>query len=411
MAGKRTLIGALMQQDNRPKSNRFQSLDVLRGIAILFVIGAHFPFPPESYNWLSKSLLSEWKLFGWIGVELFFVLSGFLVSGLIFKEYQRTGRFSPFRFLIRRGLKIYPSLYFVLGSFLSIIFALGYKVPTRNILSEIFFLQNYLPNVLQVTWSLAVEEHFYLLLCLAMVCLSRDGGKDPYNRLPDIVVGANIFFLAARICNYPLGPVSASRNAFPTHLRLDSLLLGVLLGYLFHFREAELAKWFRRWGRFLPFVCALLLSPMFIPRMVESWTIYTFGFTFLHLGFGGVLLMFLYWYPVRVPNPALRIVFSGIAFIGVHSYPIYLWHDSLIRILPILAESVANHRLTYTEHILIAFAASIGVGVVTSYIVERPILYLRDRLVPSPTVGGQDVPPQPVVPVTVLGLEQTRNRT
>ncbi len=78
---------------------RNQTLDVLRAVAVLLVFSRH------STGALLVSHL------GWVGVDLFFVLSGFLVSGLLFREYQQDGQLLPGRFLIRRGFKIYPQFY------------------------------------------------------------------------------------------------------------------------------------------------------------------------------------------------------------------------------------------------------------------------------------------------------------
>jgi peptidoglycan/LPS O-acetylase OafA/YrhL len=79
-----------------PLGTRNQSLDVLRALAVLLVMGRHFPY------------YALWGRVGWIGVDLFFVLSGFLISGLLFQEYKRTGMIDFWRFMFRRGLKIWP---------------------------------------------------------------------------------------------------------------------------------------------------------------------------------------------------------------------------------------------------------------------------------------------------------------
>jgi peptidoglycan/LPS O-acetylase OafA/YrhL len=86
---------------------RVRQLDILRAIAVLLVLGRH-----EHANAL-------WRRCGWVGVDLFFVLSGFLISGLLFSEYKKRGRLDLPRFYIRRGLKIYPSFYvLILATFL-----------------------------------------------------------------------------------------------------------------------------------------------------------------------------------------------------------------------------------------------------------------------------------------------------
>src|SRR5439155_8723892 len=96
-------------------------------------------------------------------------LSGFLISRLLFTEYQKHGALRIGRFLIRRGFKIYPAFYVMLAATVAITayhshLPHGYLV---KVLTEAVYLQNYLPPVWGPTWSLAVEEHFYLLLAVA----------------------------------------------------------------------------------------------------------------------------------------------------------------------------------------------------------------------------------------------------
>src|SRR6266704_750332 len=111
---------------------RLREIDFLRGLAIILVIFSHSSVPP----FILKA--------GWIGVDLFFVLSGFLVSGLLFKEHLKHGNIKVGLFLIRRGFKIYPLFYF------TIFLALGFEFllkdsfpPYYRIISELLFLQSY----------------------------------------------------------------------------------------------------------------------------------------------------------------------------------------------------------------------------------------------------------------------------
>src|SRR5271168_36950 len=92
-------------------AGRLRQLDVLRGVAILLVLGRHLDSVPTDAPGAIQSAFDLWMRAGWIGVDLFFVLSGFLVSGLLFREYARYGDVRAGRFLLRRGLKIYPAFY------------------------------------------------------------------------------------------------------------------------------------------------------------------------------------------------------------------------------------------------------------------------------------------------------------
>jgi peptidoglycan/LPS O-acetylase OafA/YrhL len=142
---------------------RTPTLDILRAVAVILVFSRHSGVFP---------VLSQ---IGWAGVDLFFVLSGFLVSGLLFREYQVSQRVHPGRFLMRRGFKIYPQFYVLIATTVIVDVWLGQPVPGRQLASELVFLQSYFPGLWGHAWSLAVEEHFYLLLAAAVALLARRG--------------------------------------------------------------------------------------------------------------------------------------------------------------------------------------------------------------------------------------------
>jgi peptidoglycan/LPS O-acetylase OafA/YrhL len=127
-----------------------------------------------------------WFQIGWLGVDLFFVLSGFLIGGLLVTELQKHGRIDITRFLVRRGLKIYPA-YFVFIAYLMLMPAAKSFAQEGNAWAttveewvrywpNLLFLQNYVgSNPAGHTWSLAVEEHFYLTLPFALAALAAIG--------------------------------------------------------------------------------------------------------------------------------------------------------------------------------------------------------------------------------------------
>ena len=138
---------------------RIKSIDFLRGIAVLLVVFRHI--------YLEPILITV----GWVGVDLFFVLSGFLVSNLLFQEYKQTQTVKPIRFLIRRGFKIYPLFYIMIFLLFFIESHLNpqyYDIYKARLFNEVLFIQNYHYDVTLIghTWSLAVEEHFYFALAL-----------------------------------------------------------------------------------------------------------------------------------------------------------------------------------------------------------------------------------------------------
>ena len=111
---------------------RLKTIDILRAFAILGVLFRHSIID----TWYSRP--------GWAGVDLFFVLSGFLVSGLLFNEFKKSGQVNIKRFLIRRGFKIYPAFYiFLLVALITEKYWFRVNYPLQNILSELFFMQSY----------------------------------------------------------------------------------------------------------------------------------------------------------------------------------------------------------------------------------------------------------------------------
>src|SRR5690348_13300609 len=98
--------------ENRPTEikSRMVQLDFLRGVAILLVLGRHSVISQRDAGFL-RPLATAWHRIGWTGVDLFFVLSGFLVGGLLFKELRKSSHLDVRRFLIRRAFKIWPSYY------------------------------------------------------------------------------------------------------------------------------------------------------------------------------------------------------------------------------------------------------------------------------------------------------------
>ena len=215
-------------------------------------------------------------------------------------------------------MKIYPAFYVFLA--VSVLGA-GLFFPEGrdllpNSLAEFFFVQNYREGLWGHTWSLAVEEHFYLLLALVAIVVM------PRVRLsPRLVLGSigliAMACLAMRVATAAASGYSWQALYAPTHLRIDSLLIGVALAYLSSTtsrdRMLTVATTYFWW---LAAAGLALISPVFL---FERWDplMYTVGMTFLALGFGLILLVTLTIEDRRAPRP--------IAYLGQFSYTTYLW--------------------------------------------------------------------------------------
>ncbi|MEO8086623.1 MAG: acyltransferase [Bacteroidota bacterium] len=340
---------------------RIKGLDFLRGIAIIGVLFRHF----EIDFCLSRP--------GGYGVDLFFVLSGFLVSGLLFSEYKKRGAVNVRRFLIRRGFKIYPSFYFfILCSIL--IYAIGFEnyFPVQSILSEVFFLQSYLHPMWSHTWSLAVEEHFYLLIALFIFLAVKFKWIAKEKVMIPALSAAILLSLFLRIV-YVMTVYRESHEPFYfSHLRIDGLFTGALLGYCLHFKPDMIEKIYHK-KKILGLLSVVLIVPAFILG-TENLFMVTIGFNLLHIAFSFIILLLMDEKVGKIMfgRGAMGMLSAAICTIGIYSYSIYLWHLTMQNLLLRVIDDLNIETVVYVF-------ASIITGVLVSILIEKPMLRLRDR--------------------------------
>jgi peptidoglycan/LPS O-acetylase OafA/YrhL len=350
--------------------NRILSIDFLRGIAILLVLMVHHPSSPFVLG-----------VIGWSGVDLFFVLSGFLVSGLLFQEYKTTQQIHIKRFWIRRGFKIYPMFYAFFGFTLFAQTYGGITFTLKGLIGELFFLQNYVGLMSGHTWSLAVEEHFYFLLPLLLwLLISRNQGlEDPFHSIPMVCLALGIVCLSLRVYTCMYVEYGVFSHHYPTHLRLDSLFFGVFLSYLFHFHQEKLSLWMQKNRWVCLIISVLLLSTMYVWGF-SDFVMNTFGFTWVYLGYGGLLLYFVYHIHVEKCWIVFRWFFGGGVWIGRFSYGIYLWHLAVqfhgTKVLMSCWNVEEYSITTFWVYVI----GSILMGALMTYLIEKPFLKLRNQM-------------------------------
>ena len=346
-------------------TSRNRTLDVLRGVAVLLVLVCHYGLNPQfSANQGSQRLpLLE---IGSVGVDLFFVLSGFLISGLLFSEFKATGSIDVRRFWIRRGFKIYPSFYVFLGATAILALLRTHGLP-HELLQETFFVQNYFYPFWVHTWSLAVEEHFYFSLPLLLLVLIRckQGSVNPFRLIPAFSICLSALCLFLRIQAYRHGG-AIHDIIHPTHLRMDALFAGVALGYYAHFDQDTFHEGGRKWVIYVGLISTttLLILPS-LPRLTFAYVVFCF---------------IVAWSANRLESKGA--LSRGLAWVGYYSYSIYLWHVMAMS----LSQRIPDRWFRFPLYI----SGAVILGVSMATLIELPLLKLRDRLAPSrlQTCGG-----------------------
>jgi peptidoglycan/LPS O-acetylase OafA/YrhL len=353
---------------------RNRALDVLRFVAVLLVLVHHMtPFPPPPYPFGVGRVLLGLAEGGWCGVDLFFVLSGFLVSGLLFREYQRLGDVSFARFFVRRGLKIYPAFYVMLVVYGVVEQHMTHKVTVASALGEAFFVQNYAPHIFNHTWSLAVEEHFYLLIG---VCTALLAARKALRWVPLLCALTFPLCLAMRFYYYVPGIEEV--GFYASHTRIDALAFGVLLSYVAHFHPDVFSLVGRRRG-LLAVASVLALLPVFsLGQLGASFYLQTVGLSVNYLAFGA--LVAIAGLPAAARRPGW--IERSLALLGSYSYSVYLWHMFVKRALSYVRRA-GWIDWPYPVELGLFIALSFAFGVAMAKLVEIPVLKLRDRYWPS----------------------------
>lgn len=348
---------------------RCLGLDLLRVAAVLLVLIRHAELPDGILSYLGPLQKG-----GWAGVDLFFVLSGFLVSSLLFKEYKSSGKVDIKRFLIRRGFKIYPPFWFLIFATLFTSAVFNQLVHSRSIIGEILFIQNYTSSLWNHTWSLAVEEHFYFLLAGLIFCLCKGADTKRLRYFPLFFIFVASLCLILRILNYlQNSDFSFKSHVYPTHLRVDSLLYGACLSYLVFFGSEKLRL--NRIPRWILVATGLILfSPAFIWDIEHDKWVSIFGFTSIYFGAGFLVLA-----ANRIESSTSRLL-RTLGIFGSASYSIYLWHMPVLKAMTWLqpnSDGLGGH-LRFIGYIFISFVG----GLLLARLIENPTLKLRGKLFP-----------------------------
>jgi peptidoglycan/LPS O-acetylase OafA/YrhL len=387
-----------------PQQRRLPALDGLRGVAILTVVVAHYVHNsvPRGALWTWSFVVREVTAYGWSGVDLFFVLSGFLIGGIVLDNRDAPNFLRVF--YARRALRILPLYWLLLAAFAAsgALLAphmapaashwlhanahspLSYLTFGQNIETGLFSPHRPDPAWVGVTWSLAVEEHFYFVVPLTLMLLPR-------RAIPWSVAAVVLITPVLRALVWArLGPTSVY---ILTPCRVDSLLVGVLCAWAV--RCARVEAMFRR-NRFRLYLCAALLGGTLLVaqaailhngRLETFWIV---GYSIVACFYASLLLLAV----TEEQGPVTTLLRSRVLQrAGVLAYGLYLFHQPTLGLAHALVHGAAPRLSSWAE------AATTTAAIVCVYavaelswrVLEQPLIALGHRL----RYGGTEAPSEP----------------
>lgn len=319
---------------------QFKSLDGLRALAILLVLITHISQHIPGLSFVHYNMEWATPLYnGWIGVDLFFVLSGFLVGGAVIKQLKN-GTFTLPAFFLSRFFRIIPAyLAVVIGILILqrwLPASLQPALPAfgnKDVLTNVLLLTDYLPGYIGIqSWSLSIEEHFYLLLPFFLL-LVRKFETRVFSTLAFIALALLCRMITYRM--YSIGEATPIEVVlkyiyFPFHDRMDALAMGVLVA-LVHYHTKDVEKIYRTIIGSLGLLLAGFIC--LCGELKGGFYNTTIQYTLVCLGFGGML-----WGVLGselLDRSKAQAFLSARIFVPIArvSYSVYLTHMVVINLL------------------------------------------------------------------------------
>lgn len=343
-------------------SDTIPSLYGLRALSIALVILSHVFLHARPHDGTSRVLLALAGN-GTIGVSIFFVISGFIITLLLLRERERSGRISLSEFYVRRIFRILPAFLLYVGTIFVLTKASIIDVPATQFLRALTFTMDYVTTknwFLAHVWSLSVEEQFYLIWPLLVVLYSR-------RVLAWIATSLIVLGPVLRMLDRALLPSTRFEIEYMGHTRADLLMFGCLIALWFeHERLARVLK--KTDALCVPLFSAAFLfviSPLIELRFGGVY-IKTIGYTLQ-----GISIAFVMLYLIFRPRGFWGRIMNSkvIVHIGFISYGLYLWQQLFI-----------GFRQFGFISALIRIAAAVVLAELSYLLVEHPMLQLRRRL-------------------------------
>lgn len=361
----------------------WNNLNFLRGIGALMIVIHHAN--SEAIPYLSKApgvvgfIISSIKNLGWSGIDLFFVLGGFLMANTFYQHFDKYGLISIKSYCKARAKRIIPSYYFLL-LVLAITGATGWinfsswHVAVKDSLIHLLFINNYLDQLPNgPTWYLAATVQIYLFMPLIIMLLVRITGK-PIDVIVQKGVIIGIVIVPILRCITVLKGSHQPNDFMLTHYRVDTVLMGMLAFSLLRNKNSLVTKIKNH-----PYVAICLsvlfiIPSIFLPR--GNPYMFTIGFSFLALGYSMLVLLL-----VQRDFILPKVLSITLLALSTWSYNIYLWHYFVPRIIgqpykdsQLLIHSIINSA-SLEAIVQISMFAVIGiiVGFAMTNMVEKPM--------------------------------------
>ncbi|WP_314084161.1 acyltransferase family protein [uncultured Gemella sp.] len=355
------------------KSRYLPSIDSLRALAVLAVIIYHV-----DVNYLPG---------GFLGVDLFFVLSGYLISSLIIKEYRKTGSINLYNFYLRRARRLLPAVYFMITvgiilmvmfnevllkkSRLDAIFGYIYSSNWWYIFHKLDYFDSFgSQSPFKHLWSLAIEEQFYMIFPLLFLLInSKKKGKDGTYKLSKsflyIVLGLIFVSLITHILLFDINNIS--RIYFGTDTRAFSLLVGVVGAILYPMDK--LNKKITPQENIVYSVVSLISITTLITIMIytSEYNTWLYRGGFLLVAILGIIIIISSGKQHTVMAKLLS--FKPVVFIGKISYSLYLWHFPIL-VLTTPVSEIGNPNIFY---VILRVILTFIVAIISYVFVETPI--------------------------------------
>ncbi|MCG2610576.1 acyltransferase [Flavobacterium sp. SM15] len=365
------------------QSERIFGLDLMRCIAILMVLCSHILW---IYPQNSSLLYQVFTLFGFWGVEIFFVLSGFLIGSILYRTYLRESYTikDVFGFLKRRWFRTLPNYYLVLLLNIAVTYYIGN--PLKGVFPYFFFLQNFcspMPVFFTESWSLSVEEFAYLLLPFALflsLFLSKKLNRKKIFLLTVLILV--LVFLGTKI-GYALTTSNTTGEEWNRSLkavvfyRIDSILIGVLASWL----AVEFSEFWKKQAVNLMFLGFFLIGVIYFSMAVFKITAEQNPFFWNVLFLPLTSIVFWLFLPFLSQWKSANTLFSKpIRFVSIVSYSVYLLHYGIVlQLMKYLFDTSNCSTLELHGFTLVYLFVTFFLSFLFYKLYEKPLMDLRER--------------------------------